>query len=64
MKIFEFGCAPEAVKEGYTSSIKLFTGTLEQVKKVYDGRDVAVIYGAKIFGANNEYEFGVMCRTA
>lgn len=60
MKIYPFGCAPEAVKDGFDPKIN--NGSLDEAKQKYDDKDVALVYGAKHFGKENDYEFAVMNR--
>lgn len=62
MQFYEFGCAPQAVKDGFNPSVTIFHGTTEEAQIKFTGQDVAVVYGASIQGSNG-FEFGVMSRT-
>lgn len=62
IKTYEFGCAPQAVKDGFAPSVTVERGTLKSVLTKYKGQAVAVVYGASVFGAQNEFEFAVLQR--
>lgn len=62
MRIYEFGCAPQAVADGFNPKIEIFNGSLEEAKEKYAGEDVAVVFGASHFGKEGVFEFGVMHR--
>ena len=62
MQFYEFGCAPQAVKDGFNPSVTIFHGTTEEAQTKFAGQDVAVVYGASIQGSDG-FEFGVMSRT-
>lgn len=62
IKIYEFGCAPQAVNDGFAPSVTIEHGSLQFVLSKYDCQDVAVIYGASVFGAQNQFEFAVLHR--
>ena len=62
MRVYSFGHAPEAVQDGFGPTINIFNGSLEDAKKKYADKDVALVYGAKHFGKESDYEFTVMNR--
>ena len=62
IKTYEFGLAPQAVKDGFAPSVTIERGTLQSVLSKYDGQDVAVVYGASIAGTQNQFEFAVLQR--
>lgn len=62
MKFYEFGCAPQAVKDGFSSSVTIFRGTTAEVEIEYLEQDVAVVYGAKFYGTTDQFEFGILKR--
>lgn len=59
---YEFGCAPQAVKDGYLPSVTIENGTLEGVLFKYEGQDVAVVYGPAVRGSENQFEFAILQR--
>lgn len=62
IKVYEFGCAPQAVEEGFAPDVTVERGTLQSVLSKYEGQDAAVIYGASVFGTQNQFEFAVLQR--
>ena len=60
MKLYESGCAPQAVKDGFDPKVTIFHGTVEEAKAKYADQDVAVVYGSSIYGSVGKYEFAVL----
>ena len=62
MEIYQFGCAPQAVADGFDPKIEIFNGTLKEAEDKYAEEDVAVVFGASHFGKDGVFEFGVLHR--
>lgn len=61
-KLYAFGCAPEAMKDGYSVFVSTEQGTEAEVMERYAGRDVALVRGASIYDLPGRIEYGVFAR--
>lgn len=62
-KVYEFGCAPDARNDGFAHFSHTIQGVLEDIKRMYEGQDLALVMGPEINGQPGVHEFGVLSRT-
>ena len=62
-KVYQFGCAPDARKDGFAHFSHTIQGVLEDIERMYEGQDLALVMGPEMHGQPGVHEFGVLSRT-
>lgn len=62
-KVYDFGCAPDARKDGFAHFSHTIEGVLEDIERMYEGQDLALVMGPEIHGRPGVHQFGVLSRT-